>query len=102
MNLFENIPSHLEDELADILLLHENIKIEKIVSQGHSSPKQGWYDQEENEWVILLEGEATLVFKNGKTLHMKKGDFLNIPAHEKHKVIYTSSEPKAIWLAIFF
>ena len=55
----------------------------------------------ENEWVILLEGEASIEFED-KTIHLKKGDYINIPSHQKHKVIKTSKNPPAIWLAIFY
>lgn len=102
MNIFKNIPATLQEELFETLHSSNNIKIEKIVSQGHTSPQSGWYDQEQNEWVILLEGEAVLCFENKEDVTLTKGDYINIPAHTKHKVTYTSSEPKSIWLAIFY
>ena len=79
----------------------EDIKIERIVSQGHTSPTDFWYNQDENEFVILLSGSAKIVFENS-TITLNEGDYLLIEAHQKHRVTYTSKEPKAVWLAIFF
>ena len=101
-NIFENTPINLENEFFQTLLQNKNITIEKIVSKGHTSPKSGWYDQEQNEWVILLEGEAVLSFETKEDIRLKKGDFINIAAHEKHKVSWTSLEYETIWLAVFY
>jgi cupin 2 domain-containing protein len=101
-NIYENIPKELKNELFETLISSKDIKIEKIVSQGHTSVKSGWYDQDTNEFVILLEGEATLSFEAGEDIRLQKGDYINIPAHKKHKVSYTSTDPKCIWLAIFY
>ena len=100
-NIFTNIPSDLSQEVFETLFEADNIRIERIISHGHSSPKEGWYDQEENEWVIVLEGSATLAFAQ-REVKLKKGDFLNIKAHEKHKVIHTAQNQKTVWLAIFY
>ena len=99
MNIFENIPKKLHDELFETILESENLKIEKIVSEGQISNE--WYDQEENEWVILLQGNAHLEFED-KTVELQSGDYINIPAHVKHKVTYTSKNPKCVWLALFY
>ncbi|MFH2092604.1 MAG: cupin domain-containing protein [Pseudomonadota bacterium] len=102
-NIFESIPDNLNQELFEQILNHKNIRIEKIVSTGQSSPAQGWYDQEQNEWVIVLEGCAILAFENDqKTIQLEKGDFLNIPAHTKHKVVWTDPDNKTVWLAIHY
>ena len=100
-SIFGNIPQNIPEELFENIVSTKNIKIERIISKGHTSPSYGWYDQEENEWVILLEGEASIEFED-KTIHLKKGDYINIPSHQKHKVIKTSKNPPAIWLAIFY
>ncbi|MFH2060777.1 MAG: cupin domain-containing protein [Pseudomonadota bacterium] len=102
-NIFDSIPSDLEQEAFLKILNKKNIRIERIVSNGQSSPAQGWYDQEDNEWVIVLEGQATIVFeKDKKTIHLKKGDYLNIPSHTKHKVAWTDPAKRTIWLAIHY
>lgn len=91
-----------KEEIFKLLFQGNNIKIEQIISEGQISPAEGWYDQKENEWVLLIEGNAKLEFDNNLIKTLKKGDYLLIPAHCRHKVIYTSTEPKCIWLAVFF
>jgi cupin 2 domain-containing protein len=101
-NIF-NLPDiHLEQEIVDTLLNVDNIRIERIVSKGHTSPDEGWYDQEENEWVIVLEGSGKIEFEEGVVKTLNRGDFINIPAHQKHKVIWTDPNQPTIWLAIFY
>jgi len=87
---------HFED-----LLRNPDVRIERIVSTGQTTPEGIWYDQAEDEWVALLQGEATLQFGNGTIMKLKPGDYLLIPAHRKHRVTFTSTQPPAIWLAIF-
>ena len=101
-NIFQDIPSDLTQEFFETLLESENIKIERIISYGQSSPKEGWYDQCENEWVLLLEGEAMLAFEGKENVHLHPGDAINIPAHTKHKVLWTQKDAKTIWLAVFY
>jgi cupin 2 domain-containing protein len=90
-NLFADNPTHLPDELFTTLLEAANVRIERIVSHGHASPEGFWYDQDQHEWVIVLKGAARLRFEDGM-LEMKFGDFLNIPAHQKHRVEWTAPE----------
>ena len=101
-NLFTNIPKEIPDEIFETLAENKNIKIEKIISKGHSSPESFWYDQEENEWVILLKGKAKLQFENNTTTELLPGDFVNIPKHVKHRVDWTDPEVETIWLAVFY
>jgi cupin 2 domain-containing protein len=101
-NLFTNIPHDLDKEVVDILLQSSDIRIERILSKGHTSPESGWYDQTQHEWVILLEGAATITFEDGKETNLSKGDYLNIPAHVKHKVSWTDPDVETIWLAVFY
>jgi len=75
-------------------------KVERIISSGHITPADDWYDQETDELVILLEGEAKLIFEDNEEVLMKRGDYLLIKAHEKHRVTYTSEKPACIWLAV--
>jgi cupin 2 domain-containing protein len=100
-NIFSNIPNLLSDELFDTLLSRDTIKIERIVSEGHSSPVNDWYDQIQDEWIILLEGQATLQYKSHCSLiFLNPGDHLFIPAHTQHRVHWTTPETQTIWLAI--
>ncbi len=101
-NIFSGIPFQLEKELFEELLQSENIRIERIVSKGHTSPAQGWYDQTEHEWVMVLEGSGTVLFADGTELMLNKGDYINIPARAKHKVSWTDPEVATVWLAIFY
>lgn len=102
VNIFSSLPDNLEQESFEELLLHKNIKIERIVSKGHTSPKAGWYDQDKNEWVLVLEGSGSILFENGDEFNFKKGDYLNIPAHTRHKVNRTGPDSITIWLAIYY
>ncbi len=101
-NLLTAIPAHLPDELVNVLLQHKDLRIERIVSRGHSSPAGFWYEQTEHEWVMLLQGEAVLRFEDGnRQIKLTGGDYLNIPAGCRHRVEKTSQDPDAVWLAIF-
>ena len=100
-NLFTDLPSQLPDELITILNDAADVRIERIVSHGHVSPKDFWYDQEQHEWVVVLKGTARLQFEDGE-VEMKVGDFVNIPAHKKHRVEWTTPDEPTIWLAVFY
>lgn len=102
MNIFSEIPKDLKEEIFEDILKTESLKIERIISKGHSSPKSGWYDQESAEWVIILQGEAVISFKDKEDVRLKNGDYLNIPPHTKHKVSWTLPNSETIWLAIHY
>ncbi len=101
-NLFKSLPTDLSSETFDEVLLNKNIRIERIVSQGHTSPETGWYDQEDNEWVLVLQGVGTVLFEDGREVTLQKGDYLHIPAHAKHKVSWTDPDAQTIWLAVHY
>lgn len=102
-NLFDNLPASLPEELVEILAETDSVRIERIVSTGQSSPEGFWYDQDEHEFVMVLKGEATLLFEDDdQPMTMKPGDFINIPAHRKHRVESTSPNEPTVWLAVFF
>lgn len=100
-NLFTDLPANLPDELLTTLLNAAKIRIERIVSHGHSSPDGFWYDQDVHEWVIVVKGAARLQFED-RIVALKPGDFLNIPAHKKHRVEWTTPDEPTIWLAVFY
>lgn len=102
MNLFKNLPQDVSGETFEDLLCHETLRIERIVSHGHTSPEKGWYDQEEHEWVLVLKGAGELTFENGSVKRLEAGDHINIPAHSKHKVSWTDPSQETIWLAVFY
>ena len=86
-NLFANLPSKLPEELVDVLAENKHVRIERIISTGQASPDGFWYDQDENEWVVVLKGETKLLFESDdESIHLKPGDFVNISAHRKHRV----------------
>ena len=91
-SIFASLPEMLESEFFTELLLDKDIRIERIVSKGHTSPASGWHDQEDNEWVLVLEGAGEILFEDGRQVTLNQGDFLHIPAHEKHKVVWTAPD----------
>ena len=91
-----------EDEFFEEILSQPGIRIERIVSHGQTSPEGFWYDQDESEWVVLLQGEAVLEFESGIKENLIRGSHCHILPHQKHRVTYTSSDPPCIWLAIFY
>lgn len=100
-NLFTNLPADLPEEVFTTLLQTPGLRIERIVSHGHQSPDGFWYGQTTGEWVIVLKGAAKIEFET-KTVELKTGDYLDIPAHTKHRVAWTSPEEPTIWLAVHY
>jgi cupin 2 domain-containing protein len=102
-NLFSVPPATLPEELVETLAEGKHVRIERIVSTGHASPEGFWYDQEEIEWVVVLKGEAKLLFEGeSQPIHLKPGDHVTIPAHRRHRVEWTTSKEPTVWLAIFY
>ncbi|MEN8214556.1 MAG: cupin domain-containing protein [Pseudomonadota bacterium] len=101
-NIFDAIPTDLKREAFEQLVESDCVTIERIVSKGHSSPASGWYDQHRNEWVMVLQGQAVLMFEDGPSKVLKRGDFINIAAHRKHRVEWTTPDVETIWLAVYY
>lgn len=101
-NLISDLPTKLPDELVTVLAESEHVRIERIVSTGHASDENFWYDQSEAEWVVVLQGEAKLMLADGPTQKLTPGDYLLIPPHQKHRVEWTSPDQPTVWLAVFF
>ena len=99
-NIFKDIPENLPEELFTQLLESKNVQIERIVSEGQSSPTGEWYDQLQNEWVIVLQGEAVIEYENTEQRTLNVGDFAFIPTHTRHRVSWTTATQQTIWLAI--
>ncbi|HQM85522.1 MAG TPA: cupin domain-containing protein [bacterium] len=99
-NIYANIPASAKDEITEILAQSKSVRIERIISTGQASAQGFFYDQEENEFVIVLKGKAVIGYEDGTTTELSEGDFLNIPAHLKHRVDFTSNP--TVWLAVFF
>ncbi|MDA0746812.1 MAG: cupin domain-containing protein [bacterium] len=99
-NLF-SLPDPLPNrELFEPLFPDAGILVERIVSTGQSTPPGEWHDQDRDEWVVLLQGKAVLSYEDGQTLSLQPGDHTFIPAHKKHRVESTSTDPPCIWLAV--
>ena len=90
-----------DEEIFEELLRTSSFRVERIVSTGQASPPGFWYDQEKDEWVALLQGEAALEFEDGSAETLRSGDWIFLPAHMRHRVASTSKEPPCIWLAVF-
>ena len=102
-NLFTELPKSLPEERIENLVVSKNVRIERIVSTGQASPKDFWYDQDEAEWVVVLQGEAELKFEGeSDKLHLQPGDYVLIPSHRKHRTVWTSLNEPTVWLAVFF
>jgi len=101
-SIFDDMPKDLTAESFATLAQKGDVKIERIVSQGHSSPESGWYDQTQDEWVIVLQGEAIISFEDDENVHLGIGDHILISAHTKHKVSWTTPKIETIWIAVHF
>jgi cupin 2 domain-containing protein len=102
-NLFANLPESLPEEMVDVLVESKHVRIEPIVSTGQSSQLNFWYDQGEDEWVVVLKGHAKLRFEgDAAPLEMHPGDHVLIPAHRKHRVEWTTPHEPTVWLALFY
>ncbi len=95
-NIFENLPKcEQHEESFEQLLSHKNISIERVVSKSFKNGS--WMLQDHDEWVILLQGDALLEFKD-RNINLKSGDYILIKAREAHRVLNTSES--ALWLAV--
>ena len=102
-NIFHTIPQiSRETEVFETIFSNDSIEIERIVSYGLTTPEGFWYNQDKNEWVLLLTGEAEIEYKNGEKRYLKAGDYLMIPSHQEHRVSFTSKQPNASWLCFYF
>lgn len=102
-NLFSAVPSTLQEEQFQTIAEFGAVRVERIISEGHATPPGEWYDQEWDEWVLLVSGGATLLFDDGTTpLVLKPGDHVMIPAGCRHRVEWTDAGQKTVWLAVHY
>ncbi len=101
-NLLKSLPDDLREEWFDTLIQAERVTVERIVSRGHTSPTSGWYDQPHHEWVVVLQGKGVVAFEHGEETILCPGDHLNIPAHTRHRVVWTDPEENTVWLAVHY
>ncbi len=69
--------------------------VEQIVSGALGAPVD--YDQDHDEWVVVLHGGATLQVDD-ETLELGEGDWVLLRAHVPHRLVYTV--PGTAWLAL--
>ncbi len=102
-SIFSNIPDSFTEEIFETILKTDYFNLERIISMGQATPPGEWYDQDTNEWVILLSGSAGLLFEGDKEVCvMKPGDYVHIPAHRRHRIEWTDPNQKTIWLALHY
>lgn len=102
-NLFSNIPPSLPEELIEKIIETGSFKLERIVSKGHATPEGEWYDQDRDEWVVLLKGSAALLIEGqAAAALLKPGDHIRLPAHLRHRVEWTDPETETLWLALHY
>lgn len=97
-NIFAALPESSREEQFLTLLEDSGVKIQRIVSDVPRGASEVWYDQDHDEWVMVLRGNAVLEFEAGESIELKAGDYLTLPSHLKHRVKYTA--PQTIWLVV--
>lgn len=101
MNLFAHFDPNTEEEKVDIMYRNAHARVERIVSSGQVSPAGFWYEQDEDEWVLVLQGEGRIQYEKGNEAVLRTGDCILLPAGKRHRVSYTSQNPPCIWLCVF-
>ena len=103
-NIFEGLPvGSLSTELFEPVVSARGLRIERIVSTGHATPEGEWLDQDRDEWVVLLRGEAALVFEGEDSERvMRPGDWILIPPRQRHRVTRTAMAEPTVWLAVHY
>jgi len=99
----DDLPADAAEEIFTCLLEAKGFRLERIISAGQATPLGEWYDQDDHEWVVLLRGSAGLRFQGESQVHvLNPGDYLEIPAHRRHRVEWTDGREKTVWLALHF
>jgi cupin 2 domain-containing protein len=102
-NIDANIDAPTSGEIFTDLLHAKTVRIERIVSTGQATAPGQWLEQDRGEWVILLRGSASLRFEgDAQAQTMKPGDYLDIPAHRRHRVDWTAADAPTVWLAVHY
>jgi cupin 2 domain-containing protein len=102
-NIHSGIPERFPEEIFETLIHSGRVSIQRIISDSHCSPDSFWYDQDQGEWVMLLQGSAGLKFEEKEEIVLlKPGDWVDIPAHARHRVEWTDPNEKTVWLAVFY
>ncbi|MFP4529198.1 MAG: cupin domain-containing protein [Candidatus Kapaibacterium sp.] len=99
-NIYKSAPESSPNEIFEELLKTSGVRLERIISTGQSTPDGEWYNQDADEWVMLLQGSAELRFESEEILPLEPGDYVFIPAHCRHRVESTDKLRPTIWLAL--
>jgi cupin 2 domain-containing protein len=100
-NIFRDLASLPPgEERFDTLLARPGVRIERIVSTGQASPPGFWYDQPQDEWVMVLTGAAGLLVEGEAERRLGPGDFAFLPARCRHRVEWTVDGEPTVWLAV--
>ena len=102
INLFDDLPRQADEELFTELLRRKEVRIERIVSTGQSTPVDKPYNQEYDEWVLLVSGSAGLWIEGEGERELRPGDYVLIPSHRSHRVTWTANGQPTVWLAVHF
>jgi cupin 2 domain-containing protein len=100
INLLDGLPQRLPEELVTVLLAQSGLRIERIVSTGQTTPVDAPYDQDHDEWVLLLSGSAALWIEGEGEYRLRPGDAVLIKARQRHRVTHTAPDQPTVWLAI--
>ncbi|MDL2216397.1 cupin domain-containing protein [Desulfovibrio sp. OttesenSCG-928-M14] len=86
-------------EYIEVLLKGpDGLHLERIISHGHTTPPGQWYEQENDEWALVLKGSARIAFADGTEKTLNAGDSLLLPKGLRHRVSYSTSP--CLWLAL--
>ena len=103
-NLLRDLPPDTGEEVFEPLLRRPGLRLERIVSRGQATPTGEWYDQTQDEWILLLAGAARLRIEHADGAHrdhdLAPGDSLLLPAHCRHRVEMTDPDGPTLWLAL--
>ncbi|MGO8915593.1 MAG: cupin [Stellaceae bacterium] len=102
-NIYADLTPERGEEEFTALVSSSDLRLERIVSTGQTTPEGQWLEQDSDEWVILLRGAAGLRFEGevGAQL-LAAGDYLHIPAHRRHRVDWTAPGEATVWLALHY
>lgn len=102
-SMLAQAPEHLSEELVEVLCATEGVRIERIITRGQVSPEGFWYDQDQDEFVLLVQGSAELKLEGQENaVHLNTGDYLLLRAHQRHRVVWVDEQQDVIWLAVHF
>lgn len=102
-NIYSGVPKEFSGEMFEEIIRGGSFYLERIISKGHSTQKGQWYDQDRDEWIMLLKGGAGLMIEGeDELIILKPGDHLHLPAHIRHRVEWTDPTQETIWLALHY